>query len=227
MNKKQLVANLQATLEDYRMTRGERRALKESVAGHSQSDRDSLRHEAFELARSELTNPQAVEVTRWLEAVVKLLVLEPSSSDVKSEAFFSPADNCVAKLVALLMLARSSIDICVFTITDDRIASAILDAHRRKIAIRIITDDKKAEDLGSDVFHLMEMGIPVRTDKNPDHMHHKYALFDRQRLLTGSYNWTRSAALRNEENFIVTNETNLVDQFAAHFDRLWGKYQSR
>ena len=122
------------------------------------------------------------------------------------------------------MLARSSIDICVFTITDDRIASAILDAHRRKVAIRIITDDEKAKDLGSDVFHLKEMGVPVRTDQDPDHMHHKYALFDRKRLLTGSYNWTRSAALRNEENFIVTNETKLVDRFAAHFDRLWRKY---
>ena len=85
-------------------------------------------------------------------------------------------------------------------------------------------DDEKAEDLGSDIYHLKEMGVPVRTDKDPDHMHHKYALFDRRRLLTGSYNWTRSAALRNEENFIVTNEVKLVDRFGVHFDRLWGKY---
>ncbi len=224
MDKQQLVADMRATLEDYRMTRGEKQALKERVAERSQSDRDSLRHEAFELARGELTSPQAVEITKWLESVVKLLVLEPKSSDVQSEAFFSPEDNCVAKLVSLLMLARKSIDICVFTITDDRIASAILDAHRRKVAIRIITDDEKAEDLGSDIYHLKEMGVPVRTDKDPDHMHHKYALFDRRRLLTGSYNWTRSAALRNEENFIVTNEVKLVDRFGVHFDRLWGKY---
>ena len=224
MNKQQLVANLQATLEDYRMTRGEKRALKERVSGQSQSERDSLRHEAFELARGELTSPQAVEITKWLESVVKLLVLEPKSPDVQSEAFFSPEDNCVAKLVSLLMLARSSVDICVFTITDDRVASAILDAHRRKVNVRIITDDEKAKDLGSDVFHLKEMGVPVRTDKDPDHMHHKYALFDRERLLTGSYNWTRSAALRNEENFIVTNEVKLVERFGVHFDQLWGKY---
>lgn len=224
MDKQQLIVNMRSTLEDYRMTRGEKRALKESVEGSSQADRNRLRHEAFELARAELASPQAVEVTQWLEAVVKLLVLEPSKSDVQSEAFFSPGDNCVAKLVALLMLARRSIDICVFTITDDRIASAILDAHRRKVSVRIITDDEKAEDLGSDIFYLKEMGVPVRTDKDPDHMHHKYALFDRQRLITGSYNWTRSAALRNEENFIVTNEAKLVGQFVAHFERLWVKY---
>lgn len=224
MDKQQLVADLRATLEDYRMTRGEKQALKQRVAKRSQSVRDSLRHEAFELARGELTSPQAVEITKWLESVVKLLVLEPKSSDVQSEAFFSPQDDCVAKLVSLLMLARCSVDICVFTITDDRIASAILDAHRRKVAVRIITDDEKAEDLGSDIFHLKEMGVPVRTDKDPDHMHHKYALFDRKRLLTGSYNWTRSAALRNEENFIVTNEVKLVDRFGVHFDQLWGRY---
>ena len=41
-------------------------------------------------------------------------------------------------------------------------------------------------------------------------MHHKFALFDGRRLMTGSFNWTRSASEQNEENLIVTADPVLV-----------------
>ena len=41
-------------------------------------------------------------------------------------------------------------------------------------------------------------------------------------LLTGSYNWTRSAALYNRENLLVTREARLVEAFGRDFDALWG-----
>ncbi|MCA9056002.1 MAG: endonuclease, partial [Planctomycetaceae bacterium] len=51
-------------------------------------------------------------------------------------------------------MARETVDVCVFTITDDRITRAILDAHRRRVRIRILSDDDKSGDLGSDVERL-------------------------------------------------------------------------
>ena len=54
-------------------------------------------------------------------------------------------------------------------------------------------------------------------------MHNKYALFDNRRLLTGSYNWTRSAAKCNEENFIITSDAKLVKAFSCAFEQLWNK----
>ncbi len=216
---------MRSSLADYRLTRSEKKALKSRIEGASRTMRDRLRHEAFDLARRELMSPDAVEISKWLEDTVRLLGPQPNPQQTQSEVLFSPEDNCVAKVCALLMQSRTSVDICVFTITDDRIATAINDAHRRKVKIRIITDDEKASDMGSDIFHLREMGIEVRTDRTPDHMHHKYALFDQQKVITGSYNWTRSASMRNEENVVVTNEQKLVARFANHFDILWKRYQ--
>ncbi len=43
--------------------------------------------------------------------------------------------------------------------------------------MRVITDDEKAADLGSDAANLRAKGIPVRTDKSKAHMHHKYVIF--------------------------------------------------
>ncbi|MFN6312385.1 MAG: phospholipase D-like domain-containing protein [Planctomyces sp.] len=40
--------------------------------------------------------------------------------------------------------ARNSIDLCVLTITDDRLTDSVLAAHQRGVSIRIITDNDKA-----------------------------------------------------------------------------------
>ena len=114
--------------------------------------------------------------------------------------------------------------ICVFTITDNRISSTIERAHRRGVDFRIITDDDKTMDAGSDIMRLDELGIPIRTDKTKFHMHHKFAIFDDSLLVSGSYNWTRSAADYNEENIIATDHPELVGQFEELFNHLWNKF---
>ena len=66
--------------------------------------------------------------------------------------------------------------------------------------------------------------LPVAFDRTPDHMHHKFAVFDNRILVSGSYNWTRSASDRNEENIIVTSDERLVQKFTRRFDALWKEF---
>ncbi|CAN5132339.1 hypothetical protein BH11PLA2_BH11PLA2_41940 [soil metagenome] len=140
-----------------------------------------------------------------------------------SEVFFSPGDACRHRIVHRFNAARKTVDICVFTITDDRITKVILDAHRRKVAIRLVTDNYKAADLGSDVDELRAAGIPVKVDETLVHMHHKFAIFDCTRLLNGSYNWTRGAAEQNAENIVDTGDEVLLKAFQHEFDAMWAK----
>jgi phosphatidylserine/phosphatidylglycerophosphate/cardiolipin synthase-like enzyme len=138
------------------------------------------------------------------------------------EAHFSPGEACRARIMGLLDGARASADICVFTITDDSISERIVAAHRRGVSVRVITDNEKSLDEGSDARGLERVGVAVRVDRSEAHMHHKYAIFDEEVLLTGSYNWTRSAALYNRENLVVTREARLVVAFGRDFETLWG-----
>jgi phosphatidylserine/phosphatidylglycerophosphate/cardiolipin synthase-like enzyme len=146
--------------------------------------------------------------------------------------FFAPGDGCWQHIVARLRAARRSADLCVFTVTDDRISGPILDAHRRGVKIRLISDAEKAGDLGSDVGRFQVAGIAVKlahvvAPTHPGltgHMHHKFAVFDGGRLLAGSYNWTRGAANVNYEDLIDTADPQLVATFAAEFERLWAKF---
>ena len=215
---------LRITFADHRFSRGEKRALAKVVEdiAHDEHQLAHARHLAFEIAREHLDSVDASKVLSWLEGVMKVLQWRPAATDgFASEAFFSPDDNCVNKIVRLFETCQQSVDVCVFTITDDRIKEAILDAHRRRIPLRIISDNDKANDLGSDVDQLRRAGVAVRVDQTAYHMHHKFAVFDRQRLLSGSYNWTRSAAQNNEENFIVTSDPDLLQAFRRAFQQLW------
>jgi phosphatidylserine/phosphatidylglycerophosphate/cardiolipin synthase-like enzyme len=219
------------TLDDGRLSRAERRALAEVLAESidRESQLDLVRSRAFVAARQALSRLAVGNVIDWLEETVKVIdgARPQRSPEQIIEAWFSPGNDCVDRLVSLLGSARRSLDICVFTITDDRLSRAILDAHHRSIQVRVITDDYKAGDLGSDICDLAESGVNVAVDCSPAHMHHKFALIDRSVVTTGSYNWTRSAAAENQENLIVSDQPRLVKRFADEFERLWKMYRGR
>lgn len=215
---------LRQTLADRKLSSSERTALTQVLADARLDGQKLAAHRAvaFDLAREAIGDPHAREVLDWLEAVVKLMhPVKPAGAAGTYEALFAPFDDLPARVVGLFAAVRASADLCVFTITDDRLSQAILSAHRRGVRVRIITDDDKSSDLGSDVEAFEAAGIPVRVDRTSAHMHHKFAVFDDRTLLNGSYNWTRSAATVNNENFIVTSERLLVDTFARHFEKLW------
>ena len=117
--------------------------------------------------------------------------------------------------------ARERVDICVFTISDNRITEAIKSVYQRKVAIRIITDNVRF-DRGSDVEALQAMA-PLRVDKTSNHMHHKFALVD-QRLINGSFNWSRSATDDNQVIIVVTDDAGLISQFEDSFEYLWRRF---
>lgn len=137
------------------------------------------------------------------------------------KVFFSPGNHCRDAIIDQLNHAVSSVKICVFTISDDLISSAILHRHRFGIPVRIITDNDKCYDAGSDIEKLCKAGIEVKVDKSPYHMHHKFAVIDNRMVLTGSYNWTLSAAMHNHENLLISSDKEVVKRFGEEFERLW------
>jgi phosphatidylserine/phosphatidylglycerophosphate/cardiolipin synthase-like enzyme len=228
MNPAELDRLLARTLADRRIQTAERQALVEWAARHADQDgeRAVARSRAFALART-AAPPEAGPVLDWLEDVVKVFarpVTPAAPAGEAAGAYFSPGTTCIQEVLRQFDRARQACDVCVFTITDDRITDAILRAHARGVGVRVITDDDKSHDLGSDVGRLRAAGVPCKMDVgNIAHMHHKFALFDRKRLMTGSFNWTRSASEQNEENLITTPDPVLVAAFQGRFDELWAR----
>ena len=148
------------------------------------------------------------------------------ASSPKIRVFFSPGEDCLNEILRQINSAKRQIDICMFTITDDRISRALLSAHRRGVSLRIITDDQKVNAQGSDIQEFKRHGIPVCTDPFEErHMHHKFAVFDATTVLVGSYNWTRSASYQYED-LVSIQDVETARQFLEVFEKLWKEWYS-
>ncbi|KAG0329976.1 hypothetical protein BGZ99_009420 [Dissophora globulifera] len=148
-----------------------------------------------------------------------------TDSSIFVNPIFFPSEKSFQMLIKVLDDSKKSLDICVYTITDDHIANAVIRAHDRGVKVRIISDNDKAGDLGSDVNRLRDdHSIPTRVDKSTSFMHHKFAVVDDSLVINGSYNWTKGARFDNRENLTLTNAPKAVQGFKAEFDRLWTEF---
>lgn len=224
-----LDAVLRAHSADMVLSTEERFELREVGAQSTGDQIRFMRNRAFDITRDAIRDQpgQALDMLRWLEQVVRTLDLSVQGAMTASTAVFSPGDACLRKLVELCRGARTSMDICVFTIADDRLTTEILQAHRRGVQVRIISDNDKRTDTGSDIDRMIEAGVEVRMDPTPHHMHHKFALFDAALLANGSFNWTRSASMSNFENLVVSADPYLIRCFGGQFGDLWSDFDTK
>jgi len=223
---KETLEHLKTSLEDAIMTRGEKKALKAIIQDKhlTKNELNWLRSEVFKLAKGNVSEFKNEQIIDWLEEANKI-ILPKTETGIYTKSFFSPGTSCLDTINMNIGSATRKIDICVFTISDDRIRDKILYAINKGITVRIITDDDKTMDKGSDIEFLRNRGAKVKMDDSPHHMHHKFALFDDEILLTGSYNWTRSASQYNQENILETNDPKAIDQYKKEFERLWAAFE--
>ncbi|MDJ0839470.1 MAG: phospholipase D-like domain-containing protein [Acidobacteriota bacterium] len=213
---------LRETLGRVKFSRAEKQTYSRLLneIGDDRRMLSAMRETAFDMVREHIQDGKDRALLNWLEDVVKMTSGRstlPQQSGTR--AFFGP--GCRDTIVQLLKTAERSLDICVFTITDNRLSREIVAAAARGVAVRIISDDDKAEDIGSDVADFARQGIPVRVDETHHHMHHKFTLVDGEKVLTGSYNWTRSASDFNDENMVVISDMPTVRAFEEEFAKLW------
>lgn len=218
---------LSDSLLDFKLSQSEVLELRKLLPELESDEINFVRNRAFQLAREPVHDGgvTAVAALTWLERIVKNLdTYRKSKTPSKSSAHFSPGDECRRKILDLCLNARTTLDISVFTIADNRLADAVIAAHKRSVTVRVITDDQKSEDAGSDIELLQHAGVPVRTDKAAAHMHHKFAIIDGDVLVNGSFNWTRSASDYNQENIMVSNDCRLVAAYLQEFAKLWARF---
>lgn len=147
------------------------------------------------------------------------------SSD-EPKVYFSLYDDPETVIIESIRAAEESISIAMYTFTDVEIAQAILEARDRGIEVRIYLDRSQVKAKYSRSRYFVENEIKVRISSNSYIMHHKFAIIDGEVLLTGSYNWTESANLRNNENLLVINSRGIVERYHDQFNILWNDKHS-
>lgn len=217
----EIIEHLRLSITDEVLSKAERKSLKALVSEHALDEQqlNFVRSKIYELANEKVNAGNYNFILDWVKSANSaLLIPEPQPF---SDAYFSPGDTCRNVIIGQINSATSHLNICVFTISDDSITDAILTSHKRGTKIRIITDNDKSHDEGSDIEQIARAGISVKMDRTPNHMHHKFMVSDQKALITGSYNWTRSAAKFNQENIVLSKEAGLIKSYLMEFDNLW------
>ncbi|MBX3205974.1 MAG: hypothetical protein KF764_12960 [Labilithrix sp.] len=175
---------------------------------------------------------------RRLYEYAKRKGLAGGTGGAEVEVVFSPqpaSASHLVKVAAEIDRAQSSIDIAMYSYSDANITARLTAAAQRGVAIRFLyesggKDSRAANPQTTTSMRLENAGADVRYVNKV--MHHKLMIVDgprddlskarTARIVTGSANWSNSAATRYDENtmFIGSSEA-LALQFQREFDLLW------
>ena len=137
------------------------------------------------------------------------------------EVYFSPDDDVEDRIDEVLRRAEKSIDFMVYTFTSDVLSETVLARARAGVEVRGIIEWDQASNPGSDYEHFRQSGLDVRLDSNPRNMHHKVIIIDDSIVITGSYNFSRSAEENNDENVLILYDVRVSEEYLLEFKRIF------
>ncbi len=118
--------------------------------------------------------------------------------------------------------SKYKIDIAVAWISDREISNELKRASKCNVMIRVLMLDdsnnkKNRYHLGDDI----EIKYAKRESaQGGNFMHNKFSVFDSERIITGSYNWSFSART-HDENIVLIFDTRIAQDYEQKFNELW------
>lgn len=137
------------------------------------------------------------------------------------KVLFSPADECGKAILDAINSAEESIELAIYHFTSRELSKALVMAVRRGVIVRVFTDGENAREYYSKANFLKKNGVMVKLEEGEGLMHNKFCIIDDRLLITGSYNWTTSADLKNDENVIFINSKEAVKIYRLQFEKYW------
>ena len=130
---------------------------------------------------------------------------------------FTPPAGCGTVIASQISKAQDSIYVQAYGFTSGEIAKALINAHNRGVKVRVLLDKSNIGAKHSKMRNLREAGIEVDIDSVSGIAHNKIIIIDKQKVITGSFNFTTSADIRNTENVIIVNNSELAKKYIQNW----------
>lgn len=141
---------------------------------------------------------------------------------IRIETYFSPDDSPGERIMKLILDAEESIDFLYYSFTSDGLADALLFQATQGIQVRGVLDAyQEGAGIGGEYQRLSDAGLDVYLDVHPEKLHHKVIIIDDKIVITGSYNLTRSAEIRNDENILIIHNESIAEIYQGEFDWIY------
>lgn len=144
---------------------------------------------------------------------------------VPVEVAFAPTDGIEQRIINAINSADKTVQVTMFTFTNQAMAQALMAARQRGVAVEVILDSLAAGSSFSQRDPLCAAGVTVHVEDWDGKLHDKYAIVDAGTtsdplILTGSTNWTSNAVTANDENLLIVHDGDLVQAYTSDFTRL-------
>jgi phosphatidylserine/phosphatidylglycerophosphate/cardiolipin synthase-like enzyme len=147
---------------------------------------------------------------------------------VDINCFFSSTDNISEIITSQILNAKINIFLAMYTLTDRGLIDALKERRQNGIDILSIFDEAQLTKFSNIIFELNNADIVFKTiGKAASRMHHKFLIIDKNKVITGSFNWTHQANKSNMENIIIVENQNIVKKYMDEFDRIWQLISSK
>ena len=169
----------------------------------------------------------------WVTAVCAAIIFtltSASSARAQEQMCDASATNCRNTLLGLINNEQIGIDVGMWFMKDDRYATALVNAFKRGVRIRIIMDPRAnvgAPENPGELDKLAAAGIPMRKRTAGDICHWKLMIFDGQ----GEVEWSGAnfspdafvptVPYVNYEDEVIYYSHQLVGSFMTKFDDIW------
>ena len=145
-----------------------------------------------------------------------------AAADGRAEVYFSPDDGVLAHLLETVNAAQQEICFLAFSFTSDDLGGLLLSKAQEGLTVRGVFDEGQAHsNRGSEYPRLRSAGLDVRLDGSSGLLHHKVIVLDGQTVVTGSYNFSRSAEERNDEALLILHLPEIAAAYQEECVRLW------
>ena len=139
------------------------------------------------------------------------------------ETYYAPENLPGDRLVTLYDHARRYIYVAVYTITFPPIVKALIEAKKRGVDVRVITDRGQGNDQKQQraLVLLHSAGIPIRVNQHDGLMHLKQVAIDDEINTSGSMNQTTSGHRYNDERLDVIADRAISIKARDKFLAMW------
>jgi phosphatidylserine/phosphatidylglycerophosphate/cardiolipin synthase-like enzyme len=145
---------------------------------------------------------------------------EPQPAEILA-IYFTPPIGGAGGLIKHIDASKKTIKVMAYGFTAMPLSDALVKAHRRGVKVQLLQDEKSAGNNSDAVNQLIAAGIEVRSDGKHAIQHNKVMLLDDDIVITGSYNFTKSAEVRNAENIIILKSAYAAKRYADNWVTHW------
>jgi len=175
-----------------------------------------IRHQLEELGyRSQLEPKHNLENTYGNNSK-KVETLRVITSP-KIDLCFTPSSNCARLITNVIDQAKNTIYMQAYGLTHPDIIGSLIKAKGRGVEVRILLDRSNLTQKYSKIEELKQVGIEVSIDKVSGIAHNKIIIADLDTVVTGSFNFTVSAAKRNVENVLIIQDSNIAHSYLQNW----------